>query len=488
MPGDISAGTSGWWRADKTNGYPPDGLEVPGGTYQIALAGRLGRRRRPRPASAASLTVVQLGAAGCLVVWVAYSLSGLTSGVGDLPGANISFGIVGGSAAPGAVVDSSALSRAAAAGGARHGWSHRYPPLRRFRPCERCTRTSCGDCIGGSVGVACGSGVRWGAQPESCGDERRASMAASTPASGVMLPPPGRATCPAAPLPAGGARFAATASWLQSGGASARPARVGLSAQNAAPTVVPTVSWLPRPVLRGGSQRSRLWMCSLRRGWPGDRARESLRNYLLDWAVGKFRSSSGSETVVISNDGSGYVPEGVYLPRDVRLLVADPLVEQEFRDYWFGWQDPARVLVACGPAPAGNDWQLGSGGIDGPVDALREAHVECGSADPNSPLANENWQPAGIGQAACAPAGAGVSGPLRRAGACGEGGGSVSRASDVAAGVPAVDRRETAGCGYSSGATQRMGGYLETNREPPAEVWEEFGRELNRYTNHGSRC
>ena len=48
----------------------------------------------------------------------------------------------------------------------------------------------------------------------------------------------------------------------------------------------------------------------------------------------------------MSNEGSGYVPEGMYLPRDVRVMVADPLVGKDFRDYWFGWQDPARVLVA----------------------------------------------------------------------------------------------------------------------------------------------
>ena len=101
---------------------------------------------------------------------------------------------------------------------------------------------------------------------------------------------------------------------------------------------------------------------------------------------------------MISNDGSGYVPEGVYVPRDVRLLVADPLVEKEFRDYWFGWQDPARVLVAYARLRAtGNEWQLVAAASTGPVDALREAHIECGWADrEHSPLASENWQPPGL--------------------------------------------------------------------------------------------
>jgi hypothetical protein len=72
------------------------------------------------------------------------SFSGLTSGLGNLPGATTSpSGLSGGSATPGAVVDSSALSRAAAAEALRHGWSHRYLPLRRY-PAERCTPPGAG--------------------------------------------------------------------------------------------------------------------------------------------------------------------------------------------------------------------------------------------------------------------------------------------------------------------------------------------------------
>ena len=56
-----------------------------------------------------------------------------------------------------------------------------------------------------------------------------------------------------------------------------------------------------------------------------------VRAYPLDWAVGVFRSPSGSETVVMSGDGSGYVPVGVFLPRSARLMVSDPLVDGEFR-------------------------------------------------------------------------------------------------------------------------------------------------------------
>ena len=71
-------------------------------------------------------------------------------------------------------------------------------------------------------------------------------------------------------------------------------------------------------------------------------------NYpIIEWAVGVFRSDSSAtpETVVMSNEGFGYVPRGVYLPRGVRLLSTDPLVRTGFEKRWTGWSDPARVMV-----------------------------------------------------------------------------------------------------------------------------------------------
>jgi hypothetical protein len=223
-------------------------------------------------------------------------------------------------------------------------------------------------------------------------------------------------------------------------------------------------------------------LAATRLAWELARAGD-LRNYLLDWGVGKFRSSSGSETVVISNDGSGYVPEGVYLPREVRLLVADPLVELEFRDYWFGWQDPARVLVAYADLrAAGNEWQLVAAASTGPVDALREARIECGWADrEHSPLAGENWRPPeldglhvhrlelehpdlyqGLQRVANAE------GPYhdRLMWPLASQLWAAARASGVD--VPLVLRS--------------VWKILEANGEPPAEVWAEFGRELNRFS------
>ena len=65
----------------------------------------------------------------------------------------------------------------------------------------------------------------------------------------------------------------------------------------------------------------------------------------IEWAVGVFRSPSGIETVITSNDGASFIPAGVYVPRSVRVLATDPLVDDHFRQLWFGWADPARVLV-----------------------------------------------------------------------------------------------------------------------------------------------
>lgn len=67
----------------------------------------------------------------------------------------------------------------------------------------------------------------------------------------------------------------------------------------------------------------------------------------IDWCVGVFRSEGGAvETVVTSNEGAGYVPAGVFLPRSARLLFADSLVDKAFRDQWFGFTEPVATMMA----------------------------------------------------------------------------------------------------------------------------------------------
>jgi hypothetical protein len=62
--------------------------------------------------------------------------------------------------------------------------------------------------------------------------------------------------------------------------------------------------------------------------------------------VGIFKVAAGIETVIVSNDGAGYIPPGVYVPRSARMLFADPDLAASFQSKWFGWVNPASVMVA----------------------------------------------------------------------------------------------------------------------------------------------
>lgn len=66
----------------------------------------------------------------------------------------------------------------------------------------------------------------------------------------------------------------------------------------------------------------------------------------VHWCVGVFKFGATIETVVTSNDGAGYIPPGVYLPRSARILFADPMLDNQFQNKWFGWVNPAATMVA----------------------------------------------------------------------------------------------------------------------------------------------
>ena len=97
-------------------------------------------------------------------------------------------------------------------------------------------------------------------------------------------------------------------------------------------------------------------------------------SFPIDWAVGVFRSSEGSETVVMSAEGSGYIPAGVYLPRGVRLLAAD--VDADFRQLWFGWRDPTEVMVEYARQRQASGWRLAAAASTGPIDQFRDFGTE----------------------------------------------------------------------------------------------------------------
>lgn len=107
----------------------------------------------------------------------------------------------------------------------------------------------------------------------------------------------------------------------------------------------------------------------------------------VNWAVGVFRSGASTETVILSAEGAGYVPANVHVPRGVWLLVADPLVDKEFRKQWFGWPDPARVLVEYAKLRKDTGWELVAAATTGSAAYLRGSgaeYVEC--TDIQSPI------------------------------------------------------------------------------------------------------
>jgi hypothetical protein len=70
----------------------------------------------------------------------------------------------------------------------------------------------------------------------------------------------------------------------------------------------------------------------------------------LQWAVGVGRGPSGLPDLwITTNEGAGYIPAGVFVPRTMPLAAGfDP----EFDARWFGWNSPAetvwRALLAQG--------------------------------------------------------------------------------------------------------------------------------------------
>ncbi len=66
----------------------------------------------------------------------------------------------------------------------------------------------------------------------------------------------------------------------------------------------------------------------------------------LDWCVGVFKTPSGVETVVVSSEGVGYIPIGVFVPRNVHLLFSNPALGNDFKARWFGWANPTQTMLA----------------------------------------------------------------------------------------------------------------------------------------------
>ncbi|MBY0290939.1 MAG: chemotaxis protein [Mycobacteriaceae bacterium] len=68
----------------------------------------------------------------------------------------------------------------------------------------------------------------------------------------------------------------------------------------------------------------------------------------IDWCVGMFKTSSGPQAWVVSSEGSGFIPPGVFLPNSARLILSDPGLDKDFHARWFGWVNPAQTMLAYG--------------------------------------------------------------------------------------------------------------------------------------------
>lgn len=176
------------------------------------------------------------------------------------------------------------------------------------------------------------------------------------PSPGMGAPAAAGATGAVAPV-GSSSTAAATSGSSPTGSAAAAAGNVG-------PTLVPAavVSAVdPDRAVRGLSPDAkaaallawRLWHDCREVGLP------------VNWAVGVFRSSEWTETVVHSTEGSGYVPANVHIPRGVRLLVADDLVDSDFRKKWFGWADPIDVLAEYAAVRQAQGWHLVAAAVVG---------------------------------------------------------------------------------------------------------------------------
>ncbi|WP_162625293.1 hypothetical protein [Mycolicibacterium llatzerense] len=106
----------------------------------------------------------------------------------------------------------------------------------------------------------------------------------------------------------------------------------------------------------------------------------------MDWCVGVFKTPTGPQTVIVNSEGSGYLPQGVYIPRTARMLFADAGLPAEFRARWFSWANPAETMLGYAALASASrpDIELHAlvvstddGGSSIPARAVIEQYDEC---------------------------------------------------------------------------------------------------------------
>jgi len=109
----------------------------------------------------------------------------------------------------------------------------------------------------------------------------------------------------------------------------------------------------------------------------------------MDWCIGVFTTPTGPQTVIVNSEGSGYLPQGVYIPRTARMLFADAGLPAEFRSRWFSWANPAETMLGYAALASASrpDIELHAlvvstddGGSSIPARAVIEHYDECSRA------------------------------------------------------------------------------------------------------------
>lgn len=105
----------------------------------------------------------------------------------------------------------------------------------------------------------------------------------------------------------------------------------------------------------------------------------------IDWCVGMFKTPSGPKACVVSNEGSGFIPPGVFLPKSAEFVFSDGHLDRDFHARWFGWVNPAQTMLAYAQQcmqsnPNVELWALAvstnHGGNAAPVRAAGLLHVQ----------------------------------------------------------------------------------------------------------------
>nr|VTP02305.1 hypothetical protein BIN_B_04459 [Mycobacterium riyadhense] len=316
-------------------------------------------------------------------------LSGLTSGLGQTPGtaggglSGLPSGAGGVSSAAPAVGQPSAAFAQGLAAGSGAGTS--VPPL----PPTTGTGTPASGLGPGApaAGLSSAAAAAPSAGIGSAGAHVSpvgAGSAGGVAPPAMMLPSPGMGA-PAAPVSAGGAQLGSPgAMTAPAGGAgptigSAGNAPAGAAGGGAA--LVPAGVVGAGGATNGARGRTDSPELAAAKALARQLRRDSdAAGYaVIEWAVGVFRSESDAttETVFMSNEGFGYIPQGVFVPRSARLLALDRLADSDFREKWFSWRDPGRVLVEYAALRSQYGARLVAAAVTNRSEPLRAAGVEC---------------------------------------------------------------------------------------------------------------